>query len=144
MRTLLLTLVTGLALSLPASAGKKDTKSEACVRTKVWDGYSEGWGIRSLTSAEIKTRKTKNYLVTLYKGNEYQVVTCGDKSIENLDVLLYDTNGNVLSRDTTSDREPKITFAPEHTGSYYVVLYLREAKSARIDAADVAMALVYK
>ena len=44
MRTLLFMLVTGWPS--PASAGKKDTKSEACVRTKVWDGYSEGWGIR--------------------------------------------------------------------------------------------------
>ena len=141
MRTLLLTLVTGLVLL--ARFRRQERHQVRGLRSNQGRGRiirRMGHSVPHLR--EIKTRKTKNYLVTLYKGNEYQVVTCGDK-IENLDVLLYDTNGNVLS-DTTSDREPKITFAPEHTGSYYVVLYLREAKSARIDAADVAMALVYK
>jgi len=142
-RTTLLSSFIGLFLATPGAIAK-DSKAEACLRTKVWEGYADGWGIRSMTSAQVKARKTKNYLVTLYKGNEYQVATCADPSVKNLDVLLYDMNGNVLTRDTSADREPRITFEPETTGSYYVVLYLREAKSARIDAADVAMALVYK
>jgi hypothetical protein len=120
-----------------------ETDAETCLRTKVWDGYSDGWGIRTMTSTQLDAGRTRNYLVTLYKGNEYQVTTCGMDGFKNLDVLLYDTTGTVIARDNTTDREPKVTFKPDKTASYYIVLYAREM-DARTQRADVAMAVVYR
>ncbi len=125
----------------PAHAGEREANT--CLRTKVWDGYAEGWGIRTMTSTELEDGKTRNYLVTLYEGNEYQITTCGDASVTDLDVLLYDTAGNVISRDKTTDREPILTFKPEQTGTYYVVLYHRAAAQAGATG-GVAMAVVYR
>lgn len=138
MKTLLTTLLLATGL---ASAAEND--AETCLRTKVWDGYSDGWGIRTMTSTQLDAGRTRNYLVTLYKGNEYQVTTCGVDGFKNLDVLLYDTTGAVIVRDNTTDREPKVTFKPDKTASYYIVLYARET-DARTQKGDVAMAVVYR
>lgn len=131
----------GIALAFPAMADEE--AAETCVRTKVWDGYAEGWGIRTLTATTLAPNATRNYLVTLYKGNEYQISTCGDSGVQNLDVLLYDLNGNVVLRDDTSDREPKLYFQPTETSTYYIVLHARELK-AGVTGAGVSMAVVYR
>lgn len=128
-------------LAMAALADEKD--AETCLRTKVWDGYAQGWGVRTMTSTSLPDGKTRNYLVTLYEGNEYRIQTCADEQVANLDLLLYDTKGNVLARDESTNREPEITFKPTATGTYYIVLYHREA--ARTDAVGgAAMAVVYR
>ncbi|MEZ4317836.1 MAG: hypothetical protein R3F61_10040 [Myxococcota bacterium] len=133
-----------LAASLLTGTALADEKqAEECVNTKVWDSYGDGWGVRTMTKTTLETGKTRNYLVTLYAGNEYRVQSCGDDSVTNLDVLLYDTEGNLLSRDDTESREPMFSFTPKTTATYYVVVYLRELKEKRADA-GVAMAVTYK
>ncbi len=130
-----------LLSSPPAIADEAEASS--CLRTKVWDGYSDGWAIRTMTSTELTSGKTRSYLVSLYADNEYRIATCGDASVKNLDVLLYDTKGNIVMRDETTDREPFIEFKPPATGTYYVVLYLREPVEGA-DKAGAAMAVVYR
>lgn len=62
------------ALILLAAAAFADEKdAESCLRTKVWDGYAQGWGVRTMTSTAIPDGRTRNYLVTLYEGNEYRI-----------------------------------------------------------------------
>jgi len=128
-----------LLIDHPALAGTRE--AESCLRAKVWEGYSDGWGVRTLTASEMATGKTRNYVVNLFKGNKYRIQTCGDDNVTNLDVLLYDQAGTVLARDTTSDRQPALDFTPTVTGSYYVVLFARELSKPE---AGVAMAVVYK
>lgn len=128
-------------LATPASADEKD--AESCLRTKVWDGYAEGWGVRTMTSTSIADGRTRNYLVTLYEGNEYRIQTCADEEISNLDLLLYDTRGNVIARDTTDDRQPEVSFKPTATGTYYIVLYNRLAADQGATG-GAAMAVVYR
>lgn len=133
------------AMMLQTTPGVEASESaaETCLRTKVWDGYADNWGIRTMTSTELEAGKTKNYLVTLYKGNEYRITTCADKSVTNLDVLLYNTEGEVIAKDSTVDREPQLEFKPTETATYYIVLYMRELDGKKT-AADAAMAVVYR
>ena len=132
-------MLSALFASLLAIASTNE--AETCLRAKVWESYAEGWGVRTLTSTELESGKTRNYVVNLLKGNEYRIATCGDDKMVNLDVLLYDANGVIVARDSTSDREPSLAFQPPETGSYYVVLYAKEiAKSP----AAAAMAVIYK
>ena len=132
-----------LALGITTTAIAGTDEAESCLRTKVWDGYAEGWGIRTMTSTALAAGKTRNYLVTFYKGNEYQIEVCGDKDVGNVDVLLYDTNGRVVERDSTDGREPKVSFKPPETGTYYIVLYMRDLDGDK-DEAGIAMAVVYR
>lgn len=141
------TLVAGttllLALLLPSAARADEEEAEACLRSKVWDGYAEGWAIRTMTSTSLPDGGTRNYLVTLYAGNEYQVQACADSKSKNLDILLYDLSGNVVTRDTSDDREPKFTFTPTTTGTYYVVLYARELAEPTAQT-GVGLAVTYR
>jgi len=134
-----------LALSAaPALAGDDAAlAAETCLRTKVWDGYADGWGIRTMTSTTIGQGATKNYLVTLYKGNEYQIRTCGDDKVKNLDLYLYDVNGNVVKHDETTDREPTLAFKPDATATYYIVVHAKELVDPTKEA-GVAMAVTYR
>ena len=128
-----------LALSSVALAG--ESAAESCLKTKVWDGYAEGWGVRTMTSATIPDGKTKNYLVTLYEGNEYRIRTCADEKVRNLDVLLYDAKGSLVMRDSTQDREPELAIKPSATGTYYIVLYA-QATAPKGTQGGAAMAVV--
>ena len=131
-----------LAIALSTSAFANEKAAEECVQTKVWEAYAEGWGVRTLTGSTIDAGKTRNYLVTLYAGNEYEVKTCGDDGVKDLDVLLYDTDGKVLVKDEDVGRQPSIKFTPKATSTYYVVLYLKDAGQQK--QASAAMAVVYK
>lgn len=132
-----------LLAALLGTAQADEKQAEDCVHTKVWDSYGDGWGVRTMTSTTLEQGKTRNFLVTLYAGNEYKITSCGDSNVANLDILLYDTEGTLLSRDSSEDRQPGFAFKPEQTATYYVVLYLRELKDAKADA-GVAMAVIYK
>lgn len=111
-------------LVTPALATEKD--GEDCVRTKVWDAYGDGWHIRTLTSTTLANGATNSYLVTVYQGNEYRFEACGDDASNNLDVLLYDLDGNVVHRDDSVNAQPSLTLKPEATTTYYLVVYARE------------------
>ncbi len=114
-----------LSLLAPVAHAKKDT--EECLRTKIWDTYGDGWAVRTSAEAEVGYGKTQFYKVSLLKGRAYRVLTCANDGVKNLDVLLYDKEGQVLARDETVDADPVLAYTPQRTGIYYVVLYLRDA-----------------
>ena len=132
----------GLLAAGVALAGD-ELAAETCLRTKVWDSYAEGYGVRTMTSTSLAQGATRNYLVTLYKGNEYQIRTCSDDLVKNLDVYLYDLDGKVIAQDATVDREPGFGYNPTSTGTFYIVVHARELTDATKEA-GVAMAVTYK
>lgn len=133
-----------LALAmLPPSALAADKEAESCLRTKVWASYEDGWSVRNQTRASLAVGGTHSFRVTLYKGTEYQIVTCGEASIRNLDVLLYNAEGEVVARDGTTGRDPTLSFTPSETATYYVVLYLRD-RAAQDSEGSVSMAVTYR
>jgi hypothetical protein len=144
MNALSLTLAAlGAAVLVTPAHAADEAKAETCLRTKVWDGYAEGWGIRTMTTTTLAEGATRNYLVTLYKGNEYQVSSCCDDGVENLDIYLYDPNGNIVVRDETQDRQPLISYTPDKTSTYYIVLHAKDLAEGMTEAA-VSMAVTYR
>ena len=113
------------ACTLATSAQAKDPTMD-CLRTKIWDTYNEGWSVRSSSDAEVGFGQTSFFKVTLLKGRAYRVLSCAEDGVIDLDLLLYDKQGAVIARDDTQDREPTLAYTPEKTGTYYVVLYLRD------------------
>jgi hypothetical protein len=130
-----------LLFSQVASADEKE--ADACLRTKVWDGYKDGWAIRTMTSTTLAAGATRNYLVTFYKGNEYQIQACGDAAASNIDLVLYDLNGQVLQRDETKDQQPVMTIKPEKTATYYIVVHARSLTDGQKDS-GISVAVTYR
>ena len=129
-----------------------EKQADTCLRTKIWDGYADGWGIRTITSATLANDDVKVYLVTLYKGNEYQIRACGDDSTQDITLALYDVTGGETDdagnpvptvQDDTIDREPLIAYTPEKTGTYYVAVKV-DAYTDAASSAGVAMAVTYR
>ena len=130
-------------LVLPQLASADQNEAKACLRTKVWDGYADGWAIRNMTQDTLANGATESFLVTLYKGNEYQILACGDSASNNLDLVLYDLNGAVLQKDQTKDQQPVLTIKPEKTATYYVVVHARSLNAGQ-DKTGVSVAVTYR
>lgn len=141
MHTLLLAALVSGALVTPARADEE--AAETCLRTKIWQGYSDGWAVRSSTTTSLGEGEHRVYLVTLYAGNTYKMLACGDTDIANIDLVLYDAKGNQVLSDPSSDREPIIEFSPKDTDTYYVAVHASKLNVAGTKA-GVATALTYK
>jgi len=137
---LITALIFGLLATTPAIAGKR--AADECLKTKIWDRYGEGWAIRASSGTELALGKTKYYKITLLKGQRYQVLTCADDNVVDLDILLYDNKGQMLHRDGTTDREPLLSYEAKVTGVYYAVLYMR-ALTDTAKESHASMALIH-
>ena len=124
-----------------ASATEKE--AENALRTKIWDGYAQGWSVRTATSVSLGSGEHRVYLVTLYAGNDYRVLATGDANAANIDIVLYDAEGKQVSTDASNDREPKVDFRPGQTGTYYVAVHASKLLDAN-QKAGVATAVTYK
>ena len=131
------------ALFIAPTAFADEDEAESCLRTKIWDGYNDGWAVRTATSASLKQGEYRIYLVTLYAGNEYQISGCADANAKNIDIILHDADGNVISQDKTSDRQPMLTHKPTTTDTYFVAVHATELVDTTT-AAGVGMAVTYR
>ena len=130
-------------------AAADKTEAETCLRTKIWDGYNEGWAVRTAVTAELKESEHRIYLVTLYAGNEYRFQVCGDPNVKDVDVILHDNSGKEMMRDSTDDREPMLSYKPTVTDTYYVAVYAASLEKpadpkAQAPAAGISLAVTYR
>jgi hypothetical protein len=126
-----------------APALADEAEAEACLKAKVWEGYADGWALRTMTETTLGPGATRNYLVTLYKGNEYQIRSCADEAAKDIDLVLYDLDGNAVLRDKTKDREPSLSYKPEQTSTYYIVVHARSLQNDKTPA-GVSVAVTYR
>lgn len=143
MRMLLQGMLTGLLVGMLASPARADEEvAETCLRAKVWDGYSQGWAVRTMTSTTLAQGEKRVYLVTLYAGTEYKVLACGDNEAINVDIALYDSQGNQVQLDQNNDREPVVTYRASATDTYYIAVHATKLNGT--NKAGIAMAVTYK
>jgi hypothetical protein len=131
-------LVSVALLLVAGEAAADKTEAETCLRTKIWDGYNEGWAVRTAVTAELEEGAHRIYLVTLYAGNEYRFQVCGDPGVKDVDVILHDNQGKEVMRDTTDDREPTISYKPTVTDTYYVAVYAAKLERSSGPASEPA------
>jgi len=128
-------------LALPARAD--EDQAETCLRTKIWDGYNSGWAVRTSTKATLNQAGHKVYLVTLYAGNDYKVLACGDSNIANADLVLYDHTGKQVAIDSSSDKEPSLSYTPQSTDTYYIAVHASKLNDLTKQG-SIATAVTYK
>jgi hypothetical protein len=138
----MLTLATA-SLLLASAAFADEEEAETCLRTKIWDGYTSGWQVRSQTNTTLGSAEHRVYLITLYAGNGYKFLACGDKNASNLDLVLYDSQGNVLITDSSVDREPQLSYTPTLTDTYYLAVHASKVNDST-QKAGVSTAVTFK
>lgn len=142
MRALLLGLGMTLGLFTP-SAMADDKDAETCIRTKIWDGYADRWAVRSATKALLRTGEYRVYVLTMYKGTEYRFQACGDKAAGDVDLVLHNSAGEEIRRDSDDGREPELSFRPAKTDTYYIAVFLA-SQAESTQRAGVALATTYR
>lgn len=130
-----------LLLALPARAD--EASADSCLRTKIWDGYNTGWAVRTATKTSLGQGDHRIYLVTLYSGNEYKVMACGDEAAGNVDIVVYDAVGNEVTRDQSQDKEPTVSYKATTTDTYYIAVHAVQNADAS-KKAGIATAVTYK
>ncbi len=135
--------VLSLALLAAAPALADEEAAETCLRAKIWDGYPSGFQVRSQSNTTLAGGEHRVYLITLYAGNEYKFLACGDDNGANVDLVLYDAQGNVLLADNTSDREPRITYTPTLTDTFFLAVHATRLNDAT-KKAGISTAVTYK
>jgi hypothetical protein len=141
MRKFLCFLMPFLLWSQTAVADEKEALQE--LRQKIWEGYKDGWAVRTATKTSLEAQAHRVYLVTLYKGNEYKFQVVGDKNASDIDLVLHDSEGKEVIRDKSVDREPQFTYIPTDTKTYYVAVHAAVVTEG-IEAVGVAFAVTYK
>ena len=133
-----------LPLMLLSSAAYADkTAAEECIRAKVADSYAEDWQLRTQSTTVLDYGGARHYQTTLLKGHTYNVLTCADDNVRDLDIILYDKDGKIVVRDTLDNREPTLKFIPAVTSTYFVTLYVRGMVD-HTKKSDVAFSLMFK
>ncbi len=139
----LITVFCFFAALFAANAHADEAQAESCLKNKIWEGYDQGFAVRSMMSASLGHGENKVYLVTLYSGNEYQFLACADGDTTNVDLVLYDALGNKIAADTTTDREPRLTHSPTATDTFYLAVHISGVLKAGVKV-GVASAVTYK
>lgn len=129
-----------LAVSAPALAAE-DEEALACVKTKVWESYKDGWALRTMRSSMMGLDEQRTSLVTLYAGRSYRFQVCGTEGIGDVDIVMYDLDGKVVVRDSTTDRQP-VFEVNDKVGNFYVVVHVRSL--AKPGLGGVALAVTHK
>lgn len=129
-----------LFLANPAGAAD-EAEALGCVKTKVWEGYAEGWSVRTVHAVELALDAHRASMVALYAGRSYRFLACGTEEAGDLDIVLYDVDGNVVARDATADRQPSLEVT-DLSGTYYLVVHLRSVEKP--GPASVAVAVTHR
>ncbi len=137
-------MLTALFLAAFSSAALADeAAAETCLKTKIWEGYNSGWAVRTATNATLGQGEHRIYLVTLYAGTEYKLMVCGDDAVVNADIVLYDSLGNEVAKDSSKDREPTVTYRAASTDTFYIAVHATQTKDAATKG-GIATAVTYK
>ena len=102
----------GEGTSAKSTAHSGKAEADKCLRDKIWEGYSEGWAVRTATNPVLGKGESKIYLVTLYAGNKYKFLVCGDTKTKDIDLALHDSTGAVRVHDSTDSPDPVVEFMP--------------------------------
>ena len=134
----------GEGTSAKSTAHSGKAEADKCLRDKIWEGYSEGWAVRTATNPVLGKGESKIYLVTLYAGNKYKFLVCGDTKTKDIDLALHDSTGAVRVHDSTDSPDPVVEFMPDTTDTFYIAVYAQDIDGYEDGMSSVAMAVTYQ
>ncbi|MEE2829205.1 MAG: PPC domain-containing protein [Myxococcota bacterium] len=128
-------LAAALLLLVPQPAQADAAKAEACLRSLTTSVVASGRRIRATDVFAAGPKESVTYRLTLYKGLQYVLIGCADGEGVNLDMRLYDDQGNLVSNDESPDNQPFVDVAPPKTGEYALQVLVHKSDEAKTDFA---------
>jgi hypothetical protein len=68
----------------------------------------------------LATQQSRRYTLTLRAGQDYRVIAVCDSRCGDIDLRLYDANGNQIAEDTLNDNVPRLAIRPPATGAHTI------------------------
>ncbi len=77
------------------------------------------WELRNMVKGRYMVEgESYAYQTVLIEGYNYLFTASGDRSVKDLEIILYDEDWNEIGKDTKNT--PSKEFAPKWTGTFYV------------------------
>lgn len=97
------------------------------VRTSAsWEGYRE---THSESLYAMGQGQSHSFGLTLRSGTTYKIVGACDNDCSDLDLVLYDENGNEIDRDDLIDSMPIVEVRPRRTARFRLVAKMHECSA---------------
>jgi hypothetical protein len=68
--------------------------------------------------------------VDLRRGGDYSILAIGDRDCRDLDLAVYDENGNLIDSDIQMDDVPVVQISPRWTGTFRVKVTMANTTAA--------------
>ncbi len=68
----------------------------------------------------LASQQSRRYTLTLRAGQDYRVIAACDSRCGDIDLRLYDSNGNQIAQDTLDDNVPTLAVRPPSTGAHTI------------------------
>ena len=75
-----------------------------------------------------------NWETTLMQGHKYVFIGGGDEDVEDLDIKVYDSDGDLVKEDVQEDNSPIVELTPAYTARYTIQLKLYDAPTSSFSA----------
>jgi hypothetical protein len=91
---------------------------------------AEGWDVRDFYSSGLLARGDNVIIrTTLFEGRRYKLVAAGCEDAYDVDIRLYDENGNFISGDNDEQVLAVADVTPKWSGTYYVKVTMYRSTS---------------
>jgi hypothetical protein len=106
----------------PVEASANQVKARLEQRAYNFKRHGGGRYCRPINSRYRYLNRGQTYTIstTLYRGYHYNIIGAGDSGISDLDLEIYDGNGNLITRDRMTDAYPIVTSVPRWTGRFFI------------------------
>lgn len=127
--------------SRPAAAGALEAELCTALLGGIGGGLA-GYRVRATDTDSLPEDYYMEYTITFYRGYQYAVVACGDSAVHDLDIYLYDENGNLIDHDRLRDAQPVVEVRPSWTGPFRVRVVMYDTVGGR--RGTYSMAVLYR
>lgn len=110
-----------LAISVTVTASDRESMNK--IRQIARYLSNQGWDYRGRATGDYLSQGRRYFFrTTLFRGNSYMIIAAGDSGVRDLDIQLYDENGNLIDDDDDNDSTPIVEVSPSWSGTFYVVV----------------------
>ncbi len=109
----------------PAQPPTADTSPQAIILAQLQQaqGAFAQQGFQQIDqpfSGSLAQGQTWNVPASLFAGVDYRILAVCDRDCADLDLVLYDPNGAVVSQDASANSQPVVSAAPGYNGTFTV------------------------
>ena len=79
-----------------------------------------GYGTQNYIIGSLREDQSDAWTITLYGGYDYMILAACDGDCQDLDIRLYDEDGNEIDQDESTDNVPTIEGRVDTTGRFTI------------------------